>query len=70
MEDFQELITTYKSVFNSRKLGDLPKNAEEAKEKHDLMKVKYASLLAIKNEKEIALVKGQLFVFHFAINYT
>jgi hypothetical protein len=35
MVDFQELITTYKSVYNTRKTADLPKNAKEAKEKHE-----------------------------------
>jgi hypothetical protein len=35
MVDFQELITTYKTVYNTRKTADLPKNAKEAKEKHE-----------------------------------
>lgn len=41
MEDFQELITTYKSKFNTRKTADLPKNAMEAKKKHLEMKALY-----------------------------
>jgi hypothetical protein len=38
MEDFQQLITTYKSKFNTRKTADLPKNALEAKKKHEELK--------------------------------
>lgn len=52
MEDFHQLITTYKSVYNSRKVQDLPKNAAEAQVKHEEMKEEYASLMANKVEQK------------------
>jgi hypothetical protein len=49
MDDFQALRTTYKSYWSSRR--DLPVSAEDAKEKHNKMKIKVEGIKAKAAEK-------------------